>query len=322
MFRRRITPRTAALVLFAAALLWHAFSTPFGHTLIAEAAIFAVFAMSLDLLGGYAGMVSFGHAGFLGVGAYAFTYFAVILGWPPYAAFALAIVLGAATAAIVGVFVVRTAGVFFIMVTLSISMMFHAWAFRNPTFKGANGMGGIPRLDLSALGLDTNNPAVFSALAIAICAAVWIALEFLVATPFGRTLSAIRQNQSRMRALGCPVFRYHLAAFVLSGTVAALAGVLTAQHAMFISPEIADWLISGDVLIAVIIGGMGTLVGPILGSAILVVLRDTLSSVVQYWFFCLGLVFIFFALFAPRGICGLFLGTPGAHGAPKSAPKR
>ena len=307
MMRHRLARHQIAFGLFAAAVVWHGFSTPFGHTLIAETAIFAVFAISLDLLGGYAGMVSFGHAGFLGVGAYAYTYFAVILGWPPGAAFALALALGAATAVIVGLFVVRTAGVFFIMVTLSLSMMFHAWAFRNPTFKGANGMGGIPRLDLSAIGLDTGNAAVFSALAIAVCALVWAAMEFLVATPFGRTLAAIRQNQSRMRALGCPVFRYHLAAFVLSGAIAALAGVLTAQHAMFVSPEMANWLVSGDVLIAVIIGGIGTLVGPILGSAILVVLRDSLSSLVHYWYFCLGLVFIFSALFAPRGICGLLL---------------
>lgn len=309
MIWHRLSRRQIAFGLFAAAVLWHGFSTPFGHTLIAETAIFAVFAISLDLLGGYAGMVSFGHAGFLGVGAYAYTYFAVILGWPPGAAFALALALGAATAAIVGLFVVRITGVFFIMVTLSLSMVFHAWAFRNPTFQGANGMGGIPRLDLSALGLDTGNPAVFSAVAIAVCVLVWSAMEFLVATPFGRTLAAIRQNPSRMRALGCPVFRYHLAAFSLSGTMAALAGVLTAQHTMFISPEMTNWLISGDVLIAVIIGGMGTLVGPILGSGILIVLRDSLSSFVHYWYFCLGLVFIFTALFAPRGICGLLLRT-------------
>ena len=147
MIRQRLARPHLALGVLAAALLWHGLSSTFGHTLIAEAAIFAVFALSLDLLGGYAGMVSFGHAGFLGVGAYAYAYFAVILGWPPSAAFALAILIGALTAAIVGMFIVRTSGVFFIIVTLSLSMMFYAWAFRNPTFKGANGMGDIPRFD-------------------------------------------------------------------------------------------------------------------------------------------------------------------------------
>jgi branched-chain amino acid transport system permease protein len=116
------------------------------------------------------------------------------------------------------------------------------------------------------------------------------------------------------------VYRYHLAAFVLSGTIAALAGVLTAQHVMFISPEMANWLVSGDVLIAVIIGGMGTLIGPVLGSAILVVLRDTLSSHVHYWYFCLGLVFIFTALFTPQGICGLLLRASREPGTRRVRP--
>jgi len=307
MRARGIKRHWFAAGLLVAAIAWHAFSSPFGHTLIAEAAIFAIFAMSLDLLGGYAGMISFGHAGFLGIGAYAFAYFSVILGWQPSVALLIAVLIGAAAAAFIGIFVIRTSGVFFIMVTLSLSMMFYAWAFRNPTFKGSNGMGEIPRLDLSLIGLDAGDPAVFSAFAIVICGVVWGALEFLVHSPLGYTLIAIRQNAGRMRSLGCPVFRYQLVAFVVSGSIATFAGVLTAQHTAFISPEIANWLVSGDVLIAVIIGGLGTLVGPILGSAILVVLRDTLSSFVHYWYFCLGLVFIFCALFAPAGICGRLL---------------
>lgn len=296
-----------AAVLLIAAIACHAFSSSFGHTLIAEAAIFAIFAMSLDLLGGYAGMISFGHAGFLGLGAYAFAYFAVILKWHPALALAISILIGAVMATIVGIFIIRTSGVFFIMVTLSLSMMFYSWAFRDPTFQGANGMGGIPRVDLSLIGLDASDPAVFSGVVIVICLLVWSALEFFVHSPLGFTLIAIRQNAGRMRALGCPVFRYQLVAFVVSGSIATFAGVLTAQHTAFISPEIANWLVSGDVLIAVIIGGLGTLVGPILGSAILVVLRDALSSFVHYWYFCLGLVFISCALFAPTGICGRLL---------------
>lgn len=307
MRARGIKRHWFAAGLLVAAIAWHTFSSPFGHTLIAEAAIFAIFAMSLDLLGGYAGMISFGHAGFLGIGAYAFAYFSVILGWQPSVALLIAVLIGAAAAVFIGIFVIRTSGVFFIMVTLSLSMMFYAWAFRSPTFKGSNGMGEIPRLDLSLIGLDAGDPAVFSAFAIVICGVVWGALEFLVHSPLGYTLIAIRQNAGRMRSLGCPVFRYQLIAFVVSGSIATFAGVLTAQHTAFISPEIANWLVSGDVLIAVIIGGLGTLVGPILGSAILVVLRDTLSSFVHYWYFCLGLVFISCALFAPAGICGRLL---------------
>lgn len=293
-----------AAFLALAALAAQLFAGAFGHDQLAEIAIFAIFAMSLDLLGGYAGLISFGHAGFLGVGAYGFAYFTVLRGWPSSLATVGAILLGIAVALLVGMFVVRIAGVFFIMVTLAVSMMFYSWAFRNPTFHGSDGMGGIPRLDLSAVGLQLDDPATFSAFVVICCAVVWALLELLAASPFGCTIVAIRQNPGRMRALGCPVYRYRLAVFTVSGAIAAFAGSLSAQHAAFISPDIADWLVSGDVLIAVIIGGIGTLVGPILGAAVLLVVKDILSSHVFYWYSCLGTIFILVALFAPAGICG------------------
>jgi branched-chain amino acid transport system permease protein len=293
-----------AIFLALAALATQLFAGAFGHDQLAEIGIFAIFAMSLDLLGGYAGLISFGHAGFLGVGAYAFAYFTVVRAWPSSLATVGAILLGVAVALLVGMLVVRIAGVFFIMVTLAVSMMFYSWAFRDPTFHASDGMGGIPRPDLSAIGLQLDDPATFSAFVIVCCTVVWALLELLVASPFGRTIVAIRQNPSRMRALGCPVYRYRLAVFTVSGAIAAFAGCLSAQHAAFISPDIADWLVSGDVLIAVIIGGIGTLVGPILGAAVLLVVKDLLSSHVFYWYSCVGMIFILVALFAPAGICG------------------
>jgi branched-chain amino acid transport system permease protein len=182
--------------------------------------------------------------------------------------------------------------------------MFYAWAFRNPTFNGADGLGGIPRLDLSAVGLDLDNPAAFATTTIVLCAFIWLVLEIVVRAPYGRTLAAIRQNSNRVAALGGRVFLYRWTAFVGSGALAAFAGGLLAQHANFISPDLGKWFVSGDVLIAVIIGGIGTLVGPILGAAVLILLKEVLSSAVGYWYLCLGLVFIGVALYMPNGIIG------------------
>jgi len=203
--------RIVAVVLAAVALVAYFAVGAFGHDMMAEIAIFAVFAMSLDLLA-LCGLVSFGHAGFLGVGAYAYGGLTVLMGWPPSAAMATAVLIGAAVAAITGFFVLRTTGVFFIMVTLALSLMFYAWAFRNPTFNGADGMSGVPRLDLSAVGIDSNSPATFAVMMVIVCIGIWAGLEVLLDAPFGRMLSAIRQNAMRVGALGGNVVSYRLAA--------------------------------------------------------------------------------------------------------------
>jgi branched-chain amino acid transport system permease protein len=295
--------RALAAVLVLVALSGYLLVGAFGHDVMAEIAIFAVFAMSLDLLA-LCGLVSFGHAGFLGVGAYAYGGLTVLLGWPPWAAMVSAVLIGAVVAAITGFFVLRTTGVFFIMVTLALSLMFYAWAFRNPGFNGADGMSGVPRLDLSAVGIDANSPEAFAIMMVAVCIVVWSGLEVLLDSPFGRMLSAIRQNAMRVAALGGNVFNYRLAAYMGAGAIAALAGALSAQHANFISPDIGNWFVSGDVLIAVVIGGIGTVVGPVVGATVFIMLRHTLSSLVGYWYLCLGLVFIGVALFMPNGIVG------------------
>ncbi len=298
-----LSRRVIAVAMAAGALVSYFLAGTFGRELIAEIAIFAIFAMSLDLLA-LCGLVSFGHAGFFGIGAYAFGGLTVLLGWPPWAAMLAAIVVGALIAAIAGMFVLRTSGVFFIMVTLAVSLMFYAWAFRNPTFNGADGMSGVPRLDLSAVGIDMNNPGAFATVMMLVCAAIWVGLEVLLGAPFGRMLSAIRQNSDRVRVLGGNVFNYRLAAYVGSGAIAAFAGTLMAQHANFISPDIGNWFVSGDVLIAVVIGGIGTLIGPVIGATLLIVLRHALSSLFGYWYLWLGLAFIGVALFMPSGIVG------------------
>ena len=266
----------------------------------------ALFTLSLDFLAA-CGLVSLGHAGLLGVGAYMFAGLAVLKGVPPGFAFVAGLAAGAAAAFLAGLFVVRTSGAFFIMVTLAVAEMFYAWVFRNRTFNGADGMGGVPRLDLSGVGIDLGDPQIFALAVILVTALVWLALELVAASPFGRTLDAIRQNPSRVAALGGRVYLYRLAAFTVSGGLAALAGCFKVQHTNFLSPDLASWLFSGDVLVATVIGGIGTLVGGPLGATILVFLKHFLSSHVGHWYLFLGAIFAFVALAMPRGIVGFIL---------------
>ena len=299
-----------ALVLMAVAIVAWLKAGIFGHELIAQIAILAVFAMSLDVLVGFTGMVSLGHAAFYGLGAYAAAALGgVMLDWPPAAAMAGAVAVAGAAALLVGAFVVRLGGVFFIMVTLAVGEAVHAFLFKSRTFGGDDGLAGIARPDLGALGVALDDPRAFSAYALVIAALVYAALELVVRSPFGRLLIAIHQNERRARALGCRVGAVKLAAFTLAGATAGLAGALTAQHTGFISPDLLTWTVSGEVLIVVIVGGMASLVGPAAGAAAVVLATDALSERTDYWMLFMGLAFIAVVLFADRGLYGLVEGA-------------
>jgi branched-chain amino acid transport system permease protein len=303
---RVLVRRSIGVAFIAVALVAQSFASFFAQELIAEAAILAIFALSLDLLA-TCGLISFGHAGLLGVGCYVFAGVTVLMGGSPNVALPVAIAGGALVAFVVGLFAVRTTGAYFIMVTLAAAEMLFSWGYRSKTFDGANGMGGIPRLDLSAIGIDFNDPGTFALSMIVICVAIWLLLELVMSSPFGQTLAAIRQNPSRVAALGGRVFAYRLAAFTASGAIAALAGTLKVQHINFISPDLVSWFVSGDVLIAVVIGGIGTLVGGPLGAALLVLLKELLSSTFGHWYLFLGIIFACVALLMPKGIVGYLL---------------
>jgi branched-chain amino acid transport system permease protein len=311
------------VALFAAALIAWAFAGPYTIEILTKLAIFVIFALSIDFLVGYTGLVTMGHAGFLGVGAYATAYFAAVLNWPVGLAMVLSIVLGALAAAFVGVFVVRVGGVFFIMVTLAAGMMFNAWAAKAPAFGRDDGLAGVPRLDLGAIGIDLGNSSVYCLFVLAIAALAYLFFERVVQSPFGQTLNAIRQNENRVRALGCPVQRYKLAAFIIAGTVAALAGSLHAQQNNFVNPQIAHWMVSGEGLIFVIVGGMGTLVGPIVGTAAYIIMESVVATFAkQHTLIWMGLFFVIMVLVASDGIYGRLvsllrgLRRPPRDGAP------
>lgn len=303
-----------AAALFLAALATWRFSGYAGADRLAEIAVWAVFAMSLDLLVGYAGLVSLGHALFFGLGAYCMTSLAVFLRLAPSLALLAAVAAAAASAAIIGAVAVGLRGVFFIMITLAFGQMGWAYVLRARLFGGVGGLSVAGRLDLRWLGLDLADPGDFALFAIVVAGLVYVALARLVGSPFGRMLLALHQNEHRARALGLPVRRYKLAAFTLAGAIAGLAGALEAQRTGFVSPELLVWTTSGEVLIMVIVGGLGTLVGPVAGAAIWVVLRHYLSALTPYWMLILGLFFIAVVLFAGNGLMGLARRTRAATG--------
>ena len=296
--------RTVAVALLAAALVAWWFSGYAGHDRIGEIAIAAIFAMSLDLLVGYGGMVSLGHALFFGLGAYALGGLTLFLKWPPSAALAVAILLTGMVALAIGRLIIHLGGVFFIMVTLAFGQMGWAWFARDKVFGGIGGLSGIPQLDLSILGADLADPADFALAALAVATLVYLALARLIASPFGAVVLAVHRNENRARALGCPVQRYKLAVFTVAAMLAALAGTLQAQRTGFVSPDLLVWTSSGEVLIMVIIGGLGSLLGPIAGAALWTLLHHYLSAVTPYWMAIMGAFFIAIVLFASEGLYG------------------
>ena len=272
---------------------------------IGEIAVWAVFAMSLDLIAGFAGLVSLGHALYFGLAAYAMAGLTLQLHWPPSAALVPAVAAAGLAAWLTGLLVVRLRGVFFIMITLALGQMGWAYVLRSPRFGGEGGMSGIPQFDLAAFGLSLADPRDFALLAIIAAALVYAILAWLVAAPFGRMLLAIDHNETRARALGLAVPRYKLAAFTIAGAVAGLAGTLAAERTQFVSPDLMVWTTSGEALIMVIVGGRGSLAGAALGAAIWVLLRHAFSGMTNYWMLPMGLVFVGIVLFADAGVFGL-----------------
>jgi branched-chain amino acid transport system permease protein len=296
--------RIVGLALLAAALAAWYFSGYAGQDRLGEIAIAAIFAMSLDLMVGYGGMVSLGHALFFGLGAYALAGLTLFLKWPPAAALPAAVLLTGIVALVIGRLIVHLGGVFFIMVTLAFGQMGWAWFARDRVFGGIGGLSGVPQLDLAVLGADLANPADFALLAVAVATVVYLLLARLIDSPFGAVVSALHRNANRARALGCPVQRYKLAVFTVAAMLAALAGTLQAQRTGFVSPDLLVWTSSGEVLIMVIIGGLGSLLGPIAGAALWTLLHHYLSAVTPYWMLIMGSFFVAIVLFAGEGLYG------------------
>ena len=306
--RRATLPMLLALALLAL-LLFPVIGDKFYLQLLSKIMLMAIFAMSLDLLVGFTGLVSLGHAAFFGLGAYALWFMS-----PKYAAASLylslpfAIGVTALAALIIGLLVLRSSGVYFIMVTLAFAQMFYYYALGAKWMGGSDGAYIYVRPDTSLAGwapADLGNHVHFYYAALLLMVCVYLLLRMIAASPFGRVIAAIRSNEGRTQALGFPVFRYKLASFVIAGALAGLAGYFDAAQFGFVSPDLFGWRLSGAVLMMVILGGMGSLHGPILGAFALVLIEDYLSGATKHWLLPMGLFIILAVLLLPKGIEGL-----------------
>ena len=276
--------------------------------LLQEILIWGIFAMSLDLLMGYAGMVSFGHSAYFGIGGYVAA-LALVKSPGLVSALVLPAAVAGLAALVIGFFSIRVSGVYFIMLTLAFSQMFHAYTFQVSWLGAEDGLVGIPRPVVP--GWDVSSLRGFHGYLLTLVALSALVLWRIVRSPFGHVLRGIHENEARMEAVGYAVDRYKLVAFVIAGVFAGLAGSLYAQFNGSITPDAFFWTTSGEALLMVIIGGTGTLGGPVLGAAAFILLQSLVSTYTERWMLILGGTFILFVLFAPGGIVGALRGRVG-----------
>lgn len=296
-----------AIVLVLPALTADVF--PFGVSLATSILVFSIFTMSLDLLLGYAGLPSFGHAAFLGLGAYAAAILSAELGISNLGiALIAAIALSSVGSIVLGLLALRTSGVYFLMLTLAFAQMLSAVALKwGPVTGGTNGLPGVHSPELFMPGLTVGHGIPYYFLTVVAAVVCFFLLYRFINSPFGRTLIGIHQNEARMRAIGYNTRLYRLGAFWVAGVFASIAGVLYAFFNQFISPDDIGFTTSGTAVLMVLLGGEATLVGPVLGTLVFLVLQNVLSSMFTgRWQLILGALFVVFVLFVRGGIVGVW----------------
>jgi branched-chain amino acid transport system permease protein len=267
--------------------------------------IFVIAALSLNLLLGFSGMVSLGHAGFVGLGAYSVAILmyhgvaSALISWPA------AIVVAALTALLIGAISLRTKGVYFIMITLAFAQMLYFVFVSLDIYGGDDGLSLAGRSSLP-LKAGLTSDTTFYYVVLVLSAAVYVALQQLINSRFGRVLQGIQANEDRMEALGYSVFGYKLIAFVLAGAIAGLAGALLANQSGHVSPSAMHWTQSGALMIMVILGGVGSLFGSIVGPLLILSLEEILSTYTEHWQLPMGMLLLGVVLFAPNGIVSVF----------------
>jgi len=296
--------QVVAAVIFFLLLVAPPFLSSFLLTLLTQALIYGILAMSLDIILGYTGLASLGHAAYFGIGAYSVGILATRYG----AAFGITlpagVLLAVLVAAIFGTVALRATGVYFLMITLALGMIVWGLAHRWVTMtQGDNGISAISRPDLGLpWSLSLSIPFYYFALA-AFLIAFWI-LRVIVRSPFGQTLVGIRESESRMRTLGYHVWLHKYIGFVIAGGFGGFAGVLWAYYNGFVSPVDLQLATSVEVLLMVALGGRGSLIGPALGAGIIVLLKNLVSVYTHRWLLILGAVYILTIVYAPEGILG------------------
>jgi branched-chain amino acid transport system permease protein len=284
--------------------------------LVIQMTIFALFAMSLDLLIGYTGMASLGHAAYFGVAAYATGLLALKLGWSVWLTLPAGLLVAALTATLFGFLALRTRGSYFLMITLALSQVVWGIAFGWRSLTG--GDDGLPEVPRPNLGLPwplTDETPFYYFVLFCIGVGTFLLIR-IVSSPFGFALRGIRESETRMLSLGYNVWRYKLAVFVLAATFAGLAGCLYVYYNRFVSPDYLQVVRSAEVLLMVILGGAGTLIGPAIGAALIVLLDNVVSTYTERWLLVLGVIYVVVALFAPRGVVGFLRELRGKKAAP------
>ncbi|MGJ4906230.1 branched-chain amino acid ABC transporter permease [Bradyrhizobium sp. HKCCYLS2058] len=273
-------------------------------TLFTRIVILALAAVSLNLIMGYGGMMSFGHAAYLGIGGYAVGILAqegIGSGW---AQFAVAIAVSALYALVIGALSLRTRGVYFIMITLAFAQMAYYVASGLARYGGDDGLTVYKRSDFGGL-INLGNRVQFYYLCLFCLLAVVVLIWRIVNSRFGLVLQGLRSNEQRMQAIGFPSKRYKLVCFVIAGMLCGLSGALLANNTDFVSPAVMYWTRSGDLMVMVILGGMGTLMGPVVGAVVFLVLEEVLSQITEYWALIMGPLLLLIVLFGRGGIMGM-----------------
>jgi branched-chain amino acid transport system permease protein len=270
--------------------------------------LLSIFTMSLDLMLGYAGLASFGHAAFLGIGGYSAAILSVRFGISNLGVtFAVALVLASIGALVLGLLALRTSGVYFLMLTLAFAQIVSAAVSKwGPVTGGTNGLPGVQSPDLFVPGWTIGDGMPFYYLTLTSAALTFFLLFRIIHSPFGRSLIGIHQNERRMRAMGYDVRQYKLIAFWIGGMFAALSGVLYADFNHFMSPDATGFAQSGTAVIMVLLGGEGTLIGPVFGTLAYMLIQNSLSSFTPHWQLILGILFVVFVMFVRGGLAGVW----------------
>jgi branched-chain amino acid transport system permease protein len=304
MRTRTLLLAAGAVMLLAAPVLANLIDQPFYIDLLRRVMIFAIAALSLNLILGYGGMVSFGHAAYLGIGGYAVAILAQNGIHNGLVQLAVAVAGSALVALVIGAVSLRTSGIYFIMITLAFTQMLYYLGISLDQYGGDDGMRLAARSDFYGL-IDLGNSTAFYYLVLAILVAFLYLVHRIAHSRFGMVIRAAKSNEARTRAIGFSPYPYRLVAFVIAGAMCGVAGMLFVNHTAYLTPDFMHWTRSGEILFMVILGGIGTTIGPLLGALALLVLEDVLSGWTEHWQIILGPFLILVVLFARRGLAGV-----------------